>query len=58
MLKLNPQNIKNKGLPKKFLGNALIFDVLGLSFSIAFYMGCVWNVYEVGMAYALILDKY
>ena len=31
--------------------------MLGLSFSIAFYMGCVWNVYEVGMAYALILHE-
>ena len=29
----------------------------GLSFSIAFYMGCVWNVYEVGMAHALILHE-
>ena len=36
----------------------LIFDVLGLSFSISFYMGYVWNVYEVGMAFALILDEY
>ena len=26
-----------------------------LSFGIAFYMGYVWSVYEVGMAYALIL---
>ena len=29
----------------------------GLSFGIAFYMGYVWNVYEVGMAYALILHE-
>ena len=29
----------------------------GLSFGIAFYMGYVWNVYEVGMAYALILNQ-
>ena len=26
----------------------------GLSFGIAFYMGYVWTVYKVGMAYALI----
>ena len=31
--------------------------LFGLSFGIAFYMGCVWNVYEVGMAYALILHE-
>ena len=29
----------------------------GLSFGIAFYMGYVWNVYEVGMAYTLILHE-
>ena len=29
----------------------------GLSFGIVFYMGYVWNVYEVGMAYALILHE-
>ena len=29
----------------------------GLSFGIAFYMGYVWNVYEVGMVYALILHE-
>ena len=29
----------------------------GLSFGIAFYMGYAWNVYEVGMAYALILPE-
>ena len=29
----------------------------GLSFGIAFYMGYVWNVYEVGMAYALLLHE-
>ena len=29
----------------------------GLSFSIAFDMGCVWNAYEVGMASALILHE-
>ena len=36
----------------------LFLMCFGLSFGIAFYMGCVWNVYEVGMAYALILDEY
>ena len=30
---------------------------LWLSFGIAFYMGYVWNVYEVGMAFALILHE-
>ena len=29
----------------------------GLSFGIAFYMGYVWNVYEVGMASAWILHE-
>ena len=29
----------------------------GLTFGSAFYMGYVWNVYEVGMAYALILHE-
>ena len=32
----------------------IIFDVFGLSFGITFYMRYAWNVYEVGMAYALI----
>ena len=35
----------------------LIFDVFGVYFGIGFYMGYVWNVYEVGMAYALILHE-
>ena len=35
----------------------IIFDVFWVSFCIAFYMGYVWNVYEVGMAYALILHE-
>ena len=30
---------------------------LGFSFGIGFYMGYVWNVYEVGMAYALFLHE-
>ena len=30
---------------------------LGFSFGIGFYMGYVWNVYEVGMAYAFILHE-
>ena len=30
---------------------------VGSSFGIAFYMGYVWNVYEVGMAYALFLHE-
>ena len=38
-----------------------IFDTivrfLGWSFSIACYIEYVWNVYEVGMAYALILPE-
>ena len=38
-----------------------IFDtivrVLGWSFSIVCYIEYVWNVYEVGMAYALILHE-
>ena len=29
----------------------------GLSFGIAFHMGYVWNVYEVGMVYAFILHE-
>ena len=32
----------------------LTFYIFWASFGIAFYMGYVWNVYEVGMAYALI----
>ena len=40
----------------------LVFLILflmfcGLSFGITFYMGYAWNVYEVGMAYALFLDE-
>ena len=35
----------------------LFWMFFGLSFSIAFYIGYVWNVYEVGMAYALILHE-
>ena len=35
----------------------LFLMFFGLSFGIAFYMGYVWNVYEVGMAYALILHE-
>ena len=31
--------------------------LFGLSFGIAFYMGYVWNAYEVGMASALILHE-
>ena len=31
--------------------------LFGLSFGITFYMGYVWNVYEVGMAYALFLHE-
>ena len=38
-----------------FLTLFLMF--IGLSFGIAFYMGYVWNVYEVGMASALILHE-
>ena len=38
-----------------------IFDsmvrVFGWSFSISCYIEYVWNVYEVGMAYALILPE-
>ena len=30
---------------------------LGFSFGIGFYMGYVWNVYDVGMASALILHE-
>ena len=29
----------------------------GLSFGITFYMRYAWNVYEVGMAYALFLHE-
>ena len=29
----------------------------GLSFGITFYMEYAWNVYEVGMAYALFLHE-
>ena len=32
----------------------LIFHVFWVEFWHCFYMGYVWNVYEVGMAYALI----
>ena len=38
-----------------FLTLSLMF--FWLSFSIAFYMGYVWNVYEVGMAYALFVHE-
>ena len=38
-----------------FLTIFLMF--FGSSFGIAFYMGYVWNVYEVGMAYALFLHE-
>ena len=30
----------------------------GLSFGIAFYMGYVWDVYEVGVAFAFILHAH
>ena len=47
------------GFGRDFCVFLIIFYIcFGLSFSSAFYMGCVWNVYEVGMAYALILDEY
>ena len=29
----------------------------GMSFSSAFYMGTVWNMYEIGMAHAFILQE-
>ena len=37
--------------------STLFLMFFGSSFGIAFYMGYVWNVYEVGMAYALILHE-
>ena len=35
----------------------IILDVFWVSFSIVFYIGYAWNVYEVGMAYALFLHE-
>ena len=35
----------------------LIFDVFWVEFWHYFYMGYAWNVYEVGMAYALFLHE-
>ena len=52
-----PRKFLGKRLPRNCVGKGLFFMFWGLSFSIAFDMGCVWNVYEVGMAYALILHE-